>query len=91
MIADVVDVTLALPVRLALNSKIPSTTGAVQPVIVHAQIEPDGHVSEVELSAASDRSLVENALDLVKQTSFPPSGTNQRQAYINVRSIPASH
>jgi hypothetical protein len=90
MIATDADVTLTLPVRLALISNVPSTTGTVQPVIVHAQIGPDGHVGEVELSATSDRLLVQSALDLVKRTTFPPSGNIQRQAYINVRSIPAS-
>lgn len=83
-------VTLTLPVRLAMVSNIPSTTGAIQPVIIHAQIGPNGHVGEVELSATSDQSLVQSALDLVKRTTFPSSGNIQRQSYINVRSIPPS-
>ena len=81
-------VIMVLPTRFGLVGRIPSTTGTIQPVIVHAQISGDGVVTEAELSAASDPSLTQSALDQVRQSSFPPTGT-QRQAYINVRFIPA--
>ena len=65
-----------------------STSGAVQPVIVLAEIGPDGNVIEEELSAASDPALAERALDAVRGMRFPPLPFAQRQVYINVRFLP---
>jgi len=90
MLANGPVITLMLPTRFALDSPVASPTGMVQPVIVHAQISADGSVVEAELCAASNSSLAQSALDLVRQTTFPPTGLTQRQAYINVRFVPPS-
>jgi hypothetical protein len=90
MLANGPVITLMLPTRFALDSPVASPTGMVQPVIVHAQISADGSVVEAELCAASNSSLAQSALDLVRQTTFPPTGITQRQAYINVRFVPPS-
>jgi hypothetical protein len=90
MLANGPVITLMLPTRFAIDSPVASPTGTVQPVIVHAQIGADGRVLEAELSAASNPALAQSALDQVRQTTFPPTGFTQRQAYINVRFVPAA-
>jgi hypothetical protein len=62
--------------------------GMAKPVMVHAAVNSQGEVVEVELLAASDPALAQPALDLVKGTRFQSNG-DQRQDYINVRFIPA--
>jgi hypothetical protein len=61
--------------RFPMN--VPSTlvSGQVKPVIVHAQIDRNGNVTEEELTAAADPSLAQPALDLVKQTNFGQNAT----------------
>jgi len=57
--------------------------GAVQSVMVHAQVNAQGHVTSEELSATGDPSLTRAALDLVEKTEFGFIGA-QRQMYLNV-------
>ena len=76
--------------RLRLNAPSPVPFELVQPVIVHAQIDGEGKVVEEELSAAADLALAQPALDLVKRSAFPRAARMQRQAYINVRFMPAT-
>jgi hypothetical protein len=87
MIAAGPPVVLEEPIRRRMN--IPNTwaPGAASPVIVNAQVGPDGKVAALELCAAADPSLAARVLDQVKGTSFGPSNT-QRQTYLEVRFIP---
>jgi len=81
-------VELAMPIRMPLMAD--GASGAVvQPVIVHAQLNGDGTLSDEEISAASDPALAQRALELVKAMTFSSQGA-QRQAYINVRFMPAA-
>ncbi len=84
--------------RIQMN--IGDVSDAVRPVIVHAIIDGFGKVIDAELSKASDPTLAEQALELVRnnvfatarvmQTDAMPANTVQttalqRDAYINVR------
>jgi hypothetical protein len=77
--------TLDGPMRMPMP--VPSSSGSVQPVIVHASVGGDGRVTEAELSATSDASLVQAALDRVRNMNFGPTG-GQRQIYVNVKFTP---
>jgi hypothetical protein len=77
--------TLGGPIRMPLQ--VPGNTASVQPVIIHASVGGDGHVSEAELSATSDSSLVEAALTQVRGMNFGPTG-GERQIYVNVKFVP---
>lgn len=90
MIANGPAIQTASPVRFAINVPNPFPSRTIEPVIVHAEVNPAGNVMEEEVSAASDPALAQIALDLVKQTNLPHSGLFQRQVYINVRFHPAS-
>ena len=68
----------------------PSTTPpsvAMQVVIVHAVLTPDGHIAEPEALAASDSSLTQRALDRVKNWE------NRRMAFNDAQpgASPQSH
>jgi hypothetical protein len=63
----------------------PGSPAWIQPVIVHAIIGDEfGEVIDAEALQTSDRKLADAALDLVKSTTFPPTGM-QREAFINVQ------
>jgi hypothetical protein len=54
-------------------------------VIVHAILDAqDGRVLDAETLQNSDRDLSRAAIDMVRSTSFPPSGF-QQEAFINVQ------
>jgi hypothetical protein len=72
--------------RMPLFVPSPATTDAVKPVIVHAFINAEGHVTEEELCAATDEGLAQQALDLVKKNDFGPG--QLRHVYVNVRFTP---
>jgi hypothetical protein len=79
--------TLASPNRLPMRvdpSDAPTST-FFQPVIVHAILDAqDGRVLDAEALQNSDRDLSHAAMDLVRSTSFPPSGF-QQEVFINVQ------
>ena len=79
--------TLASPNRFPMRvdpSDAP-TSPYFQPVIVHAILDAqDGHALDAEVLQNSDRDLSRAALDLVRSTTFPPSGF-QQEAFINVQ------
>jgi hypothetical protein len=61
------------------------TSPFFQPVIVHVILDAqDGHALDAEALQNSDRDLSRAAMDLVRSTSFPPSGF-QQEAFINVQ------
>jgi len=61
------------------------TSPFFQPVIVHAILDAqDGHALDAEALQTSDRDLSRAALELVRSTSFAPSGF-QQEAFINVQ------
>lgn len=59
----------------------------VEPVMLHVQLGPQGEVTDAELSAAANPSLVEQALSIVKNNHFGPPGGH---LYVNVRFTPAT-
>jgi hypothetical protein len=79
--------TMASPRRLPMRvdpSDAP-TSRFFQPVIVHAILDPeDGSVLDAEALQTSDRDLSRSALELVKSTSFEPSGY-QQEVFVNVQ------
>jgi hypothetical protein len=78
---------LASPSRFPMRvdpSDGPTST-FFQPVIVHAILDAqDGSVLDAEALQNSDRDLARAAMDLVRSTSFEPSGF-QQEAFINVQ------
>jgi hypothetical protein len=74
--------------RMPMNVPGPASLSAIQIAMVHAELDAQGNVTDVELSAASDAGLVQSALDAVKQMSF--GGSGQSHAYIKVRFVPVS-
>ena len=78
---------LAAPNRLPMRvdpSNAPTST-FFQPVIVHAILDAqDGSVLDAEALQTTDRDLSRSALDLVRNTTFPPSGF-QQEVFINVQ------
>ncbi len=78
---------LASPNRFPMRvdpSDAPTST-FFQPVIVHAILDAqDGRVLDAEVLQNSDRDLSRAAMDLVRSTSFSPSGF-QQEVFINVQ------
>jgi hypothetical protein len=61
------------------------TSNFFQPVIVHAILDAqEGRVLDAEALQNSDRELSHAAMDLVRSTTFPPSGF-QQEVFINVQ------
>ena len=85
MMAAPAPIGLEEPLRTRIDIPNASGSGAT-PVMVNAQIGPDGKVVTLELCAASDRSLAPQALARVKEMSFGRSKV-QRQAYVEVRFV----
>ncbi len=77
-------IILSPAARFYVRAPLASASATDQPAIVHAPIDPQGHVVEEELSAAADGSMGQLALDLVRQRQFSAAGFNQREAYITV-------
>jgi hypothetical protein len=79
--------TLASPNRFPMRvdpSDAPTST-FFQPVIVHAILDAqDGRVLDAEVLQNSDRDLSRAAINLVRSTSFSPSGF-QQEVFINVQ------
>ena len=79
--------TLASPNRFPMRvdpSDAPTST-FFQPVIVHAILDAQyGRVLDAEVLQNSDRELSRAAMDLVRSTSFSPSGF-QQEVFINVQ------
>ncbi|HEX3742652.1 MAG TPA: hypothetical protein VHW09_01925 [Bryobacteraceae bacterium] len=65
-----------------------SVSDRAKPVIVRASINGEGTVVSEDLSIASDLSLAQTALDVVKAKSFPPNG-NTRELFVEVRFVNA--
>jgi hypothetical protein len=79
--------TLAAPNRfpMRVDPTDGPTSSFFQPVIVHATLDAeDGSVLDAETLENSDRQLSSAALDLVRSTTFQPSGF-QQEAFINVQ------
>ncbi len=78
---------LAAPKRLPMRvdpSDAPTST-FFQPVIVHAILDAqDGSVLDAEPLQTTDRDLSRQAMELVRSTSFEPSGF-QQEVFINVQ------
>lgn len=77
---------LDAPSREPLPFPAPSGISKVSPVLVEASIV-NGQVVSTELCAASDPSLAEPALDLIKGLHFG-AGNQQRIVYFNVKFAP---
>ena len=78
---------LAAPKRLPMRvdpSDAPTST-FFQPVIVHAILDAqDGSVLDAEALQTTDRDLSRQAMELVRSTSFEPSGF-QQEVFVNVQ------
>jgi hypothetical protein len=79
--------TLASPNRfpMRIDPSDAPTSPFFQPVIVHAILDAqDGSVLDAEPLQSSDKDLSRAAIEMVRSTSFPPSGF-QQEAFINVQ------
>jgi hypothetical protein len=70
-----------------------ASTGTIQPIIVHAELDANGKVLEAEALQTSDTALSEAALQLVKNSNYGPAlGQRdvplQREVFINVQFQP---
>jgi hypothetical protein len=77
------------PMRFGKPTPAPGNMAmsAIQPVIVHASIGPDGHVLEAE-ALQNYPALSELAVKIVREGAYPNAtmrGSRQREAFINVR------
>src|SRR5579871_146453 len=90
MVANGPVIQTMAPGRFPLNVANPLPSKIIQPVIVRAEVDPGGNLIDEEVSAASDPSLAQIALDVVKATNLPHTPFTQREEYINVRFHPAS-
>ncbi len=77
------------PLRFPQPAPVPANVAltAIQPVIVHASIAPDGHVLEAE-ALQNYGTLSEAAVGIVRAATYPAAtmgGSHQREAFINVR------
>ena len=62
-----------------------SSGNTTEPVMLHLQLGPQGAILESEVSAASNPSLIQKALDTIKTT---PMGAFGSHLYVNVRFVP---
>ncbi len=90
MIANGPVIQTMAPARFPIDVPNPLPSKIIQPVIVHAEVDPAGNLLDEEVSAASDPALAQIALDVVKATNLPHTAFAQRQEYINVRFHPAT-
>jgi hypothetical protein len=90
MIANGPVIQTMAPARFPIDVPNPLPSKIIQPVIVHAEVDPAGNLLDEEVSAASDSALAQIALDVVKATNLPHTAFAQRQEYINVRFHPAT-
>jgi hypothetical protein len=73
--------------QIAKNTFAATSTGVVQPIIIHAALDVRGKVLEAEALQSSDSALSEAALQLVKKTNYGPAVV-QRDVFINVQFAP---
>jgi hypothetical protein len=88
MIANGPAVELQMPTHMGFDIPADSITGVAVPVIVSAQVGPEGNATMQELCSSTDPSFNSRALDWVKGMNFGRSDS-QRQAYVQVRFVPA--
>ena len=79
---------LTEPIMMPLDVTGTMSSDIVQPVVIHAELDGQGNVLDVELSAAADPKLTQSALDMVSKLKLGRSGSSQ--AYISVRFVPVS-
>ncbi len=87
MLAQGPSFTLSAPGRFPIRVQPDPNVlvGSIQPVIVHATIgDNDGQVREAEALQTSDRELADAALEIVRNSTFEPTGM-QREAFVNVQ------
>jgi len=75
---------MALSEGMVTALNIPGASTAE--LMIHAELDADGNITDAELSAASDPKLASSALDAVKQMKLGRTG--QSQAYVHVRYTP---
>ena len=61
-----------IPLANRLNSAGSYTNLAIQVVVVHGSVSPDGHLGELEILASTDATLNQNALDRAKALNDQP-------------------
>jgi hypothetical protein len=82
--------TMALrdPLMMPMYVPVAGSTGTIQPVIIHADLDSQGNVLDLELSATADPRLNGSAFDTVKKLKLGRTGASQ--AYVRVSFVPAS-
>ena len=77
---------LDAPTRQPIQLPAPGGVSKVLPFLIEASVV-DGQVVNLEVCAASDSSLTQNAIDAVKGMNFG-SGQQQQLVYFNVKFVP---
>jgi hypothetical protein len=78
-------VTAVMNQRFPLFAHDPTNSGLIKPVIVHVTVDDQGDLVECEVSAAADQTLVDQAIALVKSSTF---SAQRMDAYVAVRFRP---
>jgi len=76
--------------QVSKNNLAETTSGVVEPIIIHAALDVSGRVLEAEALQASHPSLSDAALKLVKNTNYGPARNRelvQRDVFINVQFV----
>ncbi len=81
-------VALSMPGKIPINVEAGVTGNTIEPVILHAQLDSHGAVTETEVSASADPALTQRAMDTVKAINFGGGGVSH--AYLIVRFLPAA-
>lgn len=79
---------LAHAIRFPLGVPSASVSDTAKPVMVHVSVDKTGQLLVAEVSAAADPALAPAALDAIRKFNFGNAGV-QREAYVNVRFVPA--
>jgi hypothetical protein len=79
---------LDAPSRQPMSLPAPSGISKISPFLIEANIV-DGQVMDIEVCAASDRSLIQAAIDAAKGLNFGPS-QQQQLVYLNVKFVPSA-
>jgi len=78
---------------IAPGGASPTPIEAIQPVIVHALLDPEGKVQEAESLQTGNPALSSAAVALVRNSTYAPQQQGralQREAFIDVRFVPAA-
>lgn len=81
-------IALSGPLVIPIDVPITGSAATIQPVVLHGELDAQGNMLDIEVSAAADPKLTSSALDAAKKLKLGRTGASQ--VYTLVRFIPAS-